>query len=146
MQKGHVLHFECQKCHGEVDFSIFELDRLKGIISCPTCREKYLFHDENLRRQLEKFEKLCRQIVESEEILSDTCVGIDIEGRQVKVPYKILLARLSSTLNLTVGDQPLSIDFRLEPLEDIPKFIPETTPKEPVISTKKIPLKFSVSE
>ncbi|MCB1148932.1 MAG: hypothetical protein KDK48_02105 [Chlamydiia bacterium] len=143
MQKGQFLHFDCLRCRNSVDFSIFDLDKTQGTLKCSGCGEVYSFQDETLIRQLRKFENLCKQIVESEEILSDISVGVDIDGRTVRVPYKILLARLSSTLDLTIGDQPLSIDFRLEPIEDLPHFTEEERKPLP---HRKIPLKFSVDE
>ncbi len=149
MQKGRTLHFDCQKCKKNIDFSIFEIEQKNCQISCRECGQTYSFKDENLRRQLQKFEKLCRQIVESEEILGDVNVGIDIDGLQVKVPYKILLARLGSTLDLTIGNTPLSIDFRMDPLEDFPKITankdccPDSENSHRAV---KIPLKFKVKD
>ncbi|MFQ5729416.1 MAG: hypothetical protein ACE5GN_03550 [Waddliaceae bacterium] len=82
-----------------------------------------MLEDENLRRQLRKFEALCQQILDSEEILGNTSVGIDIGEHHVKVPYKLLLTRLNSSLELMIGDQPVSIVFRLEPALDLPESI-----------------------
>ncbi len=147
MQKGHVLHFDCQKCKKNLDFSIFELKQTNCEISCPECGQAYSFKDENLIRQLQKFEKLCRQIMDSEEILGDVNVGIDIDGLQVKVPYKILLARLGSTLDLKIGNTPLSIDFRMDPLEDFPKIAANIDHRNDLENNQKsvkIPLKFKV--
>jgi hypothetical protein len=73
-------------------------------------------------RQLKKFELLCRQIHHSEEILSNTSVGIFVGDREIKVPYKLLLTRLNSTLNLMMGDRPLAITFRIEPTTLIATF------------------------
>ncbi len=120
MQKKHNLQFGCQGCKNPVCFSIFELDNPSSQVVCSQCKKKYAFSDETLKRQLKKFEALCRQLVDSEEILSNTAVGIDIGEHQVKVPYKILLTRLSSTLDLIIGDQPVTISFRIEPLRDLP--------------------------
>lgn len=121
MQKGHYLQFDCQDCQQPVRFSVFELERRHDLLICPHCGQKYHLEDENLKRQLRKFEMLCRQIVDSEEILANTAVGIDVGDRHVKVPYKILLTRLNSTLDLHIGNRPVSIEFRFEPLHDTPK-------------------------
>lgn len=120
MQKGHHLQFECQSCKHPVRFSIFELDT-HAEIHCPGCKKPYLFDDPKLIRQLTKFAALCHQIRESEEILSTTSVGVDVDGKQVKVPFKILLTRLSSCLDLVINGKPFVISFRLEPLNDLPK-------------------------
>ncbi len=119
MQKGHILQFNCQQCQNPIKFSVFDLDCKQGVMACSKCNKVYHLEDENLRRQLRKFEMLCLQIVESEEILSDTSVGICIGDKEIKVPYKLLLARLNSTLELQVGNEKITIEFRLEPLLDM---------------------------
>lgn len=120
MQKKSILQFNCQGCHHPIKFSVFDLDDENALCCCSQCNKKYVFNDEVLKRQLKKFEALCRQIADSEEILANTAVGIDVGEHHVKVPYKLLLTRLNSTLDLLIGDQPLSISFRLEPLRDLP--------------------------
>lgn len=120
MQKGHRLQILCKACKEPIQFSVFELEKGSHQIQCKSCDKTYLFDDEVLVRQIKKFDTLCRTIRDSEEILSNTSVGIDVSDKHVKVPYKILLTRLSSSLDLIVGDQPLSIVFRIEPTKDVP--------------------------
>lgn len=120
MQKGHFLQFSCQSCQTAIQFSVFDLEKNEGI-QCPDCGLHYDFNDEGLKRQLRKFENLCRQIQLSEEILSNTSVGIYLGDREVKIPYKLLLTRLNSTLDLMVGDRPMTITFRIEPAIDTPQ-------------------------
>jgi hypothetical protein len=69
---------------------------------------------------MKKFEALCRQICDSEEILGNAHVGVDCGEHRVKIPYKLLLTRLNSCLDLKLGDQSLSIMFRIEPIQDVP--------------------------
>jgi DNA-directed RNA polymerase subunit RPC12/RpoP len=120
MQKGRLLEFCCVSCKQKICFSIFELDH-KEHIDCPECNKKYALNDETLKRQLQKFAALCSQIQESEEILSNTSVGVNVGSQCVKVPYKLLLTRLNSSLDLIIGDTRVEISFRLEPLVDLPK-------------------------
>lgn len=120
MQKGQFLQFCCQTCQTPIQFSVFNIEQNEKIC-CSECGLLYDFNDEGLMRQLRKFENLCRQIQLSEEILSNTSVGIYLGDREVKIPYKLLLTRLNSTLDLTVGDRPLTITFRIEPAIDTPK-------------------------
>lgn len=117
MQKGAVLHFPCQECQQTVNFSVFQL-RTEDKVKCQECEFTYDFNDEKLKRQLELFENLCRQIQLSEEILSDTTIGVFTGDKEVKIPFKILLSRLNSSLCLKIGEKLLSISFRLEPLTD----------------------------
>lgn len=119
MQKGYFLQFCCQSCQTAIQFSIFNLEKNERV-KCSECGLLYDFNDEVLQRQLRKFENLCRQIQLSEEILSNTSVGIYFGDRELKIPYKLLLTRLNSTLDLMVGDRPLTITFRIEPTIDTP--------------------------
>lgn len=121
MQKGHFLHFPCQSCDSEVSFSIFDLAEKKGLVTCHQCQLGYDFGHEDLLRQLHKFANLCAQIHESEEILSNTSVGVYVGEKEVKIPFKILLSRLNSKLDLMIGSHPLTITFRIEPAKDLPK-------------------------
>ena len=123
MQKGHNLQFDCISCKEPVRFSVFGMDKKQQRVTCEECGKSYVFEDENLLRQLRKFEALCRQVLDSEEILGATSVGIDIGEHHVKVPYKLLLTRLNSSLELTIGDQPVTIIFRLEPSRDMPELL-----------------------
>lgn len=119
MQKGQHLEITCQSCQSQVPFSIFSLDEQGNVIECQGCGKKYAFKDETLLRQLKKFERLCQQIHESEEILGSTSVGIDVGNQHVTIPFKLLLTRLNSSLDLTIGDQPCKIVFRIEPRQDV---------------------------
>jgi hypothetical protein len=117
MQKGSNLRFCCQSCQKSVKINLFDLERDR-LLNCENCEKQYCFSDDLLIRQIKKFEALCLQIKESEEILSNTAVGIDIGERHIKIPYKLLLTRLSSTLDLMIGDTPFTIMFRIEPIKD----------------------------
>lgn len=117
MQKGHTLHFKCLSCHTPVHFSIFDLDNHLSI-PCHSCTKKYAFTDPILIRQLKKFEALCYHIHNAEEILGNANVGVDVGEHHVKVPYKLLLTRLNSTLDLTMEGRKVSIVFRVEPIQD----------------------------
>lgn len=121
MQKGHLLEFNCISCKKEVSFSVFNLNKTDCPAVCSGCSKKYAFTDETLRRQLKKFADLCLQIIESEEILGNAAIGIDLHEHHVKIPYKLLLTRLNSSLELKIGDQPVTIVFRIEPLKDFPQ-------------------------
>ncbi len=121
MQKGHTLQFSCKGCQAPVRFSIFELQKSRQALRCEHCEKQYLIDDEVLLRQIKKFESLCRQVHESQEILGNANIGIDVGEHHVKVPYKLLLTRLNSSLDLTIGDEPFSIMFRFEPLQDLKK-------------------------
>ncbi len=117
MQKINTLHFKCICCETPVYFSIFDLNH-QAPICCENCQKQYLLTDPTLVRQLTKFEALCRQIHDSEEILGNASVGVDVGTHHVKVPYKLLLTRLNSSLQLNMDGHPVSINFRIEPIKD----------------------------
>lgn len=119
MKKRRPLQFHCESCQQPVLFSVLELEKNEAKTRCPHCRLEYDFNDETLKRQIRKFEALCKQIHISEEILSHSAIAVSIGDREVKIPYKLLLTRLNSTLELKVGDRPLTITFRMEPLLEL---------------------------
>lgn len=122
MQKGHLLQFDCQGCSQPVQFSLFEMEKsCDPAIVCSHCQKKYVLSDKTLRRQLSKFQALCLQIADSEEILGEAYIGVNVGDQEVKIPYKLLLTRLTSHLKLKIGSDELSIIFRMEPLRDLPK-------------------------
>lgn len=114
MQKGHSLYFKCLSCNHSLPFSVFDLNQ-KTELRCQECGKKYAFTDPVLIRQIKKFEALCQQIHDSEEILGSASVGVDVGEHHVKVPYKLLLTRLSSCLDLQMEGKNISIAFRIEP-------------------------------
>lgn len=118
-QQAHHLEFECHTCKEPVGFSIFHIDA-EPSVQCRNCSTDYVFDDEVLRRQLKKFYALCKQIRDSQEILGLASIGVDVQDKQVKIPFKLLLTRLSSYLDLMIGGKPLIISFRFEPVSDIP--------------------------
>lgn len=119
MQKGHLLQFCCPECRRPVHFSLFDIEKHASTIECSECNLSFDFSDETLLRQLRRFEALCLQLKESEEILSNTAVGIYVGDREIKIPYKLLLTRLNSTLDLNIGGQPMTITFRTEPASEM---------------------------
>lgn len=119
MQKGHHLEFQCHGCNEPVGFSIFALDQ-NPEIHCKACTATYRLEDEALKIQLKKFDALCCQIQDSQEILSSASIGVDVGRSQVKIPFKLLLTRLSSYLDLKIGGKPCTFSFRFEPLSDMP--------------------------
>ena len=114
MASQGTFELDCKGCKQAISFSLMDLEALP-IIACNDCGKKYAFSDETLRRQLKKFAALCRQIRESEEILGTSGVGVAVGKEEVKIPFKILLSRLKSTLDLQVGGERFVISFRIEP-------------------------------
>jgi len=110
-----TFQLECIECKNSVDFSPLELDAASQLVSCKECNKKYAFGDGTLKRQLKKFAALCLQIQDSQEILGDASVAVTVGEKEVQVPYKLLLTRLKSVLNLKIGDKRTTVVFRVEP-------------------------------
>ena len=110
-----TFQIDCMNCKKAVIFSLADIEN-EHIVTCSECAKKYAFTDDKLKRQLKKFAALCHQIQDSEEILGSSGVAVEVGPHKVLVPFKILLTRLKSTLDLTVGGQPVSVIFRTEPI------------------------------
>jgi hypothetical protein len=127
VQLGSVLEFHCvaEGCGHAIKFSILDVAG-DHRLSCAACGQKYFFN-RDLVGALAKFDKLCRAIHESEEILSDTNVAVNVAGHEVMIPFRLLLTRLNTSLTLRITqevngkevERPIDIQFRLQPLTDI---------------------------
>lgn len=116
--KGGDIEFQCVKdnCKAMIAFSVQEIERSKRI-RCSSCRNEYSFNEE-LIAKIQKFENLITAVKNAEDILGGTNVSIDVDGHSVKVPYRLLLTRLNTSLTLRIGNEELSFHFRVEPLKD----------------------------
>lgn len=112
MNTNAAFSLDCLTCQHPVLFCLSDLDH---VVNCPECGQQYGLHEESLKRQLKKFAALCTQIRDSEEILGDAGVAVEVGSSKVQLPFKILLTRLKSTLNLKVGKNTLVITFRTQP-------------------------------
>jgi len=110
-----TFQLDCLSCKAPVVFSILDLENPSHIVTCKECQKKYALGEETLKRQLQKFAALCLQIQDSQEILGDANVAVDVGSQTVQIPFKLLLTRLKSVLNLKVGNTTLSITFRVQP-------------------------------
>ncbi len=115
MRNDKSFCFTCIDCKHDVEFSLIEIENPSEDIICSKCNKHYRFGDENIKRQINKFVDLCRQLRESEEILGKSSVAVTIGSQEVKIPFKILLTRLNTSLDLKINAVPLSITFRIEP-------------------------------
>lgn len=113
-KKKGTFELHCIHCHLPITFSLFDLEG-GAVVRCGECGKKYSLADETLQRQLQKFANLCRSIQESEEILGTSAIALAVGNQEVKIPFKILLTRLKSTLDLSVGNEKCIVSFRVEP-------------------------------
>ena len=107
------LQFKCIECASDVFFTVLDYNSYSKPVECSKCHKKYQF-GENIVDKLKKFEALCRQIQESKEIFSQSAIAIDVDGLQVKMPFQLLLTRLSSILELNIGGEKTVISCRVD--------------------------------
>ena len=112
-----TLEFNCCECDAEIPFSLADAASKTTIVECPKCAKKYGFSSGPLQKKLKLFISLCKTIRDCEEILGDSNVTVDVGPTQVKVPFKLLLTRLRSTIDLKIGDKALSVSYRTEPMQ-----------------------------
>lgn len=108
-----AFEFTCPKCRSIASFSLSDAALEEFFCSCPDCSTTYGFQKE-LAQRIGLFANLCKQIKKSEAILSDAAVAVDVGPHQIKVPFKLLLTRLRSTLDLMINNQKLTISYRTE--------------------------------
>jgi hypothetical protein len=108
-----TFEFTCPKCHSTARFSLHDAKGEEFYCTCSGCSTAFGFPKE-LSAKIELFAGLCKQIKKSETILSEAAVAVDVGPHQVKVPFKLLLTRLRSTLDLMINNQKLTISYRTE--------------------------------
>ena len=117
MSEDGNIDFECVKedCNDAVQFSLRQAERDQKIV-CSSCKKEYHL-DKSLVEKLKSFEHLVQAVKSARDILGNTSVGVTVERRTVKIPYRLLLTRMTTMLDLKIGDQALTFRFRVEPLK-----------------------------
>lgn len=115
MQFGPKLQFACTQCNTPLSFSTFGEDAFTEPLACQGCGNRYVLSDETLQRHLRSFEALCRQLRDSEEILSNSSVAVRVGDEEVKVPFRHLLTRFTCSLDLEMEGRRMAIAFDVEP-------------------------------
>lgn len=118
MKEESNLEFKCTECSHPVYFSVLDDQHLSKTIVCESCQKKYILGTQILS-QLKQFEALCKQIQLSKEIFGQSAIAIDVGPHQVKIPFQLLLTRLSSVLELNIGTEKTSISFRVDTLKGV---------------------------
>jgi len=125
------IHIRCGQCNNEISCAISIEKPLPWIYQCSHCHKQFGIDSETIVRQIRLFIDLCKQLKASEEILSNASVGIMVGSTEVKIPFKLLLTRLRSILDLTIEGKKITISSRTEPISIAEKL----SMKEPCDST-----------
>ena len=117
MEDYDTLEFICtvDSCRKVIPFSPLKMEKNLEI-KCPHCGKEYTF-EKKLVAQFRKFENLIMAVQEAKDIIGNTNVGVNVDGNQILIPYKLLLTRMNTLLTLDVGGNKISFKFRVEPLK-----------------------------
>lgn len=110
------IDFRCltEECTGVVEFHLRELASKDFQAVCPVCHRAYVL-DAALRDKLERMMKLIEALRNSEDILGDSVVSVNVAGGEVRVPYALLLTRLNTLITLNLGGTPTDFHLWVEP-------------------------------
>jgi hypothetical protein len=115
-----LVDFACPEadCGATIRFDLLELQEGGGSLSCENCRSLYAF-DQPFLDKLEKLRLLILAVRDAEDILGDCTVAVaPANGEEVRVPYRLLLTRLNTSITLDCSGHSIDFNFRVEPLSD----------------------------
>ena len=115
-QANARIDFRCltQDCTGVVEFNLREIADKDFQAVCPVCHRAYAL-DAALQDKLERMMKLIEALRNSEDILGDSVVSVNVAGGEVRVPYALLLTRLNTLITLNLNDTPTDFHLWVEP-------------------------------
>ncbi len=110
------IDFHCfdPGCEGIVKFNLADVSARDFQAVCPKCHHSYEL-DDKLRDKLGRMLELIGAIRRAEDILGDSNVSVNVDGREVKIPYALLLTRLNTLITLEVGDRKVDFHLWVEP-------------------------------
>lgn len=110
------IDFRCltEECKGVVGFDLSELAGRDFQAVCPVCHRTYIL-DAPLRDKFERMMKLIEALRNSEDILGDSAVSVNVAGGEVRVPYALLLTRLNTLITLELEGKPTDFHLWVEP-------------------------------
>jgi len=110
------IDFKCfeEGCEGVVKFNLNEVASRDFQAVCPVCHHPYVL-DAALQDKLNRMLKLIEALRNSEDILGDSIVSVNVAGGEVKIPYALLLTRLNTMISLEVGNRKTDFHLWVEP-------------------------------
>ena len=114
--KKAVIEFKCSNsdCQGTVKFSLADISDNEFQAVCPECHRPYEL-DEALRNKLARMLKLVAVIRESEDLLGDAMISVNVANGSVQIPYAMMLTRLNTVISLEMGETKTDFHLRVEP-------------------------------
>ncbi len=110
------LDFHClaEDCSGVVGFDLASVADPEFQAVCPVCHRAYEL-DGALRDKLTRMMKLIAAIRDSEDILGDSVVSVNVAGGDVRIPYALLLTRLNTLISLEIAGRKIDFHLWVEP-------------------------------
>ena len=108
------FHFLDGNCAGVVKFDLNDIADADFQAVCPVCHRAYAL-DDVLRDKLCRMMKLISAIRDSEDILGDSVVSVNVAGGEVRIPYALLLTRLNTLISLEIAGQKTDFHLWVEP-------------------------------
>lgn len=110
------LDFCCQteKCTGIVKFNLSDVEDPEFQAICPECHRAYAL-DDTMRSKLQRMLELVVAIRNSEDILGDSIVSVNVAGGEVRIPYALLLSRLNTIITLEINGNKTDFHLWVEP-------------------------------
>lgn len=110
------IDFHCLApgCNGIVKFNLSNVSERDFQAVCPKCHHPYVL-DKDIRGKLSRMLNLVIAIRNSEDILGDSNVSVNVAGGAVKIPYALLLTRLNTLITLNFGGNKVDFHLWIEP-------------------------------
>lgn len=110
------LDFCCQSqgCSGIVKFDLADVTDPDFQAVCPECHRAYAL-DDTMRGKLQRMLDLVIAIRNSEDILGDSVVSVNVAGGEVRIPYALLLSRLNTIITLEINGNKTDFHLWVEP-------------------------------
>lgn len=117
MTHAFSIEIHCTHCGTLISFPYRPTAKLPWIARCTGCNKQFGIESGTIARQIKLFVGLCQQLKASEEILANAAIAVTVGSTEVKIPFRLLLTRLKSTLDLDVEGKKISVSSRTEPLK-----------------------------
>jgi hypothetical protein len=114
---GFSLEIHCTNCGTLVSIPYRPTAKQPWIARCSGCGKQFGIDSNTIARQIKLFTALCHQLKESEEILANAFIAVTVGSTEVKIPFRLLLTRLKTTLDLNVDGTKMTVSSRTEPLK-----------------------------
>lgn len=118
MAANQKIEFYCPKknCPGVLSFFLKDISD-SSPPTCPECGKSYPLPRAAVDK-LKILDDLQAAVRKARPILGDTSVGVEVGNERVRIPYYLLLTRMSTELALNFAGEGIDFHFVINPLEE----------------------------